>query len=234
MKNNNLMVILTIIIIGIASFGKYVEIKITKSSTSILEDRLKPTPMISRIFDYYGTTLQDVLTSYNINVQNIQQHRENILIEKVKRDTLWNQYTGTHLVESEVKMVEKVNLEMDELDKTINFILNSPDTVKVKSIIISDKFNADLNMAMNDLNWLIDIQTQVGQEETMKMIALLSNFSNFMIGAISLAFIMLGSIIYSLLKKDEPIKNTRRKTSTTTKRKTPVKKTVSKPRKNTK
>jgi hypothetical protein len=238
MKNNTLMIILTVIIIGIASFGKYVEVNITESATSILENRLKPAPMISHIFDYYGTTLQDALTSSNTNIQNIQEQRENILLEKVKRDTLWSQYTSTYLVDSEAEMVKKVNLEMDELDKTVDFILTSSDTVKIKSIIISDKFNADINTAMNDLNWLIDIQTQVGQEETVKMIILLGNFSNFMIGALSLAIIMLGSIIYSVLKKDEPIKNTRARKNTTTKRKipvkTPAKTPIKTPKKNTK
>ena len=236
------MIILTVIIIGIASFGKYVEVNITESATSILENRLKPAPMISHIFDYYGTTLQDALTSSNTNIQNIQEQRENILLEKVKRDTLWSQYTSTYLVDSEAEMVKKVNLEMDELDKTVDFILTSSDTVKIKSIITSDKFNADINTAMNDLNWLIDIQTQVGQEETVKMIVLLGNFSNFMIGALSLAIIMLGSIIYSVLKKDEPIKNTRTRKNTTTKKKipvktpakTPIKTPVKTPKKNTK
>jgi hypothetical protein len=225
MKNNTLMIILTVIIIGIASFGKYVEVNITESATSILENRLKPAPMISHIFDYYGTTLQDALTSSNTNIQNIQEQRENILLEKVKRDTLWSQYTSTYLVDSEAEMVKKVNLEMDELDKTVDFILTSSDTVKIKSIIISDKFNADINTAMNDLNWLIDIQTQVGQEETVKMIILLGNFSNFMIGALSLAIIMLGSIIFSALKKEEIVKPTK------SKKKPVVKKPVSKPRK---
>jgi hypothetical protein len=231
MKNNTLMIILTVIIIGIASFGKYVEVNITKSATSILENRLKPAPMISHIFDYYGTTLQDALTSSNTNIQNIQEQREDILLEKVKRDTLWNQYTSTYLVDSEAEMVKKVNLEMDELDKTVDSILTSSDTVKVKSIIISDKFNADINMAMNDLNWLIDIQTQVGQEETVKMILLLGNFSNFMIGALSLAIIMLGSIIFSALKKEEIVKPTKSKKKPVVKKpitKKPVAKSVKK------
>jgi hypothetical protein len=231
MKNNTLMIILTVIIIGIASFGKYVEVNITESATSILENRLKPAPMISHIFDYYGTTLQDALTSSNTNIQNIQEQREDILLEKVKRDTLWNQYTSTYLVDSEAEMVKKVNLEMDELDKTVDFILTSSDTVKVKSIIISDKFNADINMAMNDLNWLIDIQTQVGQEETVKMILLLGNFSNFMIGALSLAIIMLGSIIFSALKKEEIVKPTKSKKKPVVKKpiaKKPVAKSIKK------
>ena len=206
------MVILTGIIIVIASFGKYVESNISASATTILEDRLKPAPMISHVFDYYGTTVQDALTSPNTNIYSIQQQREAILLARVERDTLWSRYTKTYLVESEAKMVDKVNLEMAELDRTIDFILTSPDTVKVETIITSDKFNADMNTALNDLNWLLDLQTQVGQEETSKMISLLGNFANFMIGAISLAFIMLGSIIYPMIfnKDKTPVKPVRK------------------------
>jgi hypothetical protein len=212
MKQTTLMVILTGIIIVIASFGKYVETNISASATTILEDRLKPAPMISHVFDYYGTTVQDALTSPNTNIQNIQQQRDAILVARTERDTLWSRYTKTYLVDSEAKMVDKVNIEMAELDKTIDFVLTSPDTVEVRSIITSDKFNADMNTAMNDLNWLLDLQTQVGQEETSKMISLLGNFSNFMIGAISLAFIMLGSILYPIIfnKDKTPAKPVRK------------------------
>ena len=187
MKQTTLMVILTGIIIVVASFGKYVESNISASATTILEDRLKPAPMLSHIFDYFGTTVQDALTTSNTNIRNIQQQREYILEQRIERDTLWNRYTKTYLVESEAKMVEKVNTEMAELDKTIDFILTSPDTSKVKLIITSDAFNSTMNTTLNDINWLLDLQTQVGQEETTKMIELLNNFSNFMIGAISLA-----------------------------------------------
>jgi|688.fasta_scaffold403029_1 hypothetical protein len=237
MKQTTLMVILTGIIIVIASFGKYVESNITTSATSILENRLKPVPALSRIFDYYGTTVQDAITTSNINIQNIQQHRDAILEEKIKRDTLWNQYTNTYLVDSESKMVDKVKIEMNELDNTIDFILTSPDTIKVKSIITSDRFNADMNTTMNDINWLLDLQTQVGQEETMKMIALLERFSHFMVGAIALAFIMLGSIIYPKIfnKEKLPIKPVRRTKTTpakkSTTRKPVAKKPAAKPRK---
>ena len=213
MKQTTLMVILTGIIIVVASFGKYVESNISASATTILEDRLKPAPMLSHIFDYFGTTVQDALTTSNTNIRNIQQQREYILEQRIERDTLWNRYTKTYLVESEAKMVEKVNTEMAELDKTIDFILTSPDTSKVKLIITSDAFNSTMNTTLNDINWLLDLQTQVGQEETTKMIELLNNFSNFMIGAISLAFIMLGSILYPKIFKDKtpakPVRKTR-------------------------
>jgi hypothetical protein len=115
-------------------------------------------------------------------------------------------------------MVDKVNAEMADLDKTIDFILTSADTNKVKSIITSDAFNAEMNATMNDINWLLDLQTEVGQAETMKMIDLLNNFSNFMIGAISLAFIMLGSILYPKIFKDKTPAKPVRKTRATTKK----------------
>jgi hypothetical protein len=218
MKQTTLMVILTGIIIVVASFGKYVESNISTSATTILEDRLKPAPMLSHIFDYFGTTVQDALTTSNTDIRNIQQQREYILEQRIERDTLWNRYTSTYLVESEANMVDKVNAEMADLDKTIDFILTSADTNKVKSIITSDAFNAEMNATMNDINWLLDLQTEVGQAETMKMIDLLNNFSNFMIGAISLAFIMLGSILYPKIFKDKTPAKPVRKTRATTKK----------------
>jgi len=252
MKQTTLMVILTGIIIVIASFGKYVESTISTSATSILENRLRPAPLLSHIFDYFGTTVQDALTHPNTNIQSIQSQREDILAARIERDTLWSRYTNSYLVESEAKMVEKVKVEMAELDKVINIVLTSPDTLKVKSIIVSDEFNAQMNTTMNDINWLLDLQTQEGQEETTEMIALLSSFSNFMIGAISLAFIMLGSILYPMIfsrlkAPAKPVRKPRvsaKKPTTrkpavrkpvvqkTTVRKPVAKKPVTKPRKN--
>jgi hypothetical protein len=187
--------------------------------------------MLSHIFDYFGTTVQDALISPNTDIQSIQSRREEILSARVERDSLWSQYTSTYLVDSEAKMVEKVRVEMAELDQTIDIILTSPDTVKVKSIVMSDKFNAQMNTAMNDINWLLDLQTEVGQEETMKMISLLRNFSNFMIGAIALAFIMLGSIIYpKIFNKDKvPAKPVRKTRAAAAKRTTTRKPAVRKP-----
>jgi hypothetical protein len=238
MKQTTLMIILTGIIIVIASFGKYVESNISASATTILEDRLKPAPMLSHIFDYFGTTVQDALTSPNTNIQSIQSQREEILAARIERDTLWSQYTSTYLVESEARMVEKVNVEMAEIDQTVDIILTSSDTMMVKSIITSDKFNAQMNTTMNDINWLLDLQTQVGQEETMKMIGLLQNFSHFMVGAIALAFIMLGSIIYPKIfdKNKEPVKPVRKPRTTPARKPAPTRKPAVKkptPRKTT-
>jgi hypothetical protein len=89
-----------------------------------------------------------------------------------------------------------------------------------------------MNTTMNDINWLLDLQTQVGQEETMKMIGLLQNFSHFMVGAIALAFIMLGSIIYPKIfdKNKEPVKPVRKQRTTPARKPAPARKpTIKKP-----
>jgi hypothetical protein len=221
MKQSTLMVILTSIIIAIGCFGKYVESNITKSATSILEDRLKPAPMLSHTFDYYGTTIQDVLTAKSSNIKTIQAHKNEIMDAKVERDTLWTRYKSTYLVESESKMVVKVDKEMEDLDDLIKEILTTSDTIRAKEIINSKDFDEKITTTLNDINWLLDLQTEIGQQETIKMLGLLKNFSTFMIGAIALAFVMLGSILFQKFRKEpEPIKVVKR---TPTKRKPVVK-----------
>jgi hypothetical protein len=222
MKQSTLMMVLTGIIIVIACFGKYVESNITKSATTILEDRLKPAPMLSHTFDYYGTTVQDVLTETATDIKTIQAHKDEIMDAKIERDTLWTNYKSTYLVESEAKMVAKVDKEMEELDEIIEEILTTSDTLKAKRIIKSDEFNEKINTTLNDINWLLDLQTEIGQEETIKMMGLLKNFSNFMIGALALAFVMLGSILFQKFRKEPiPTKPVRK---TTTKKKPITKK----------
>ena len=226
MKQSTLMVTLTVIIILIAGFGKYVEGSITNSATTILEDRLKPTPLLSHIFDYYGSSVQDNLSETTSNIKLLQSHKDEILKSKIERDSMWAKYKQTYLVDQEAKMVAKVDLEMQDLDYQINQILTSQDTNKVKQIIKSEEFNRKINTTLNDINWLLDLQTIIGQEETIKMMSLLNNFSNFMIGALALALIMLGSIIYPLIKKQQPQKTTR---TTRTSRKTKPTRTTKKP-----
>jgi hypothetical protein len=226
MKQSTLMVVLTSIIILIASFGKYVEGSITNSATTILEDRLKPTPLLSHIFDYYGSSVQDNLSETTSNIKSLQSHKDEILKSKVERDSMWAKYKKTYLVEEEARMVAKVDLEMADLDYQINEILTSPDTNRVKQIIKSKEFNTKINTALNDINWLLDLQTVIGQEETIKMMSLLNNFSNFMIGSLALALIMLGSIMYPLIKKQKPQKTTR---TTRTSRVTKTTRTTKKP-----
>jgi hypothetical protein len=77
----------------------------------------------------------------------------------------------------------------------------------------------------------MDLQTEVGRQETVKMIGLLKNFSNFMVGALALAIVLLGSIIYPMVKKPKEQPKTRRKTTTkkpVTRKTTTTKRTVKK------
>jgi hypothetical protein len=101
---------------------------------------------------------------------------------------------------------------MEELDETIEEILTTSDTLEAKRIIKSDEFNEKINTTLNDINWLLDLQTEIGQEETIKMMGLLKNFSNFMIGALALAFVMLGSILLQKFRKQpvptKPVRKT--------------------------
>jgi hypothetical protein len=146
---------------------------------------------------------------------------------KIERDTLWTNYKSTYLVESEAKMVAKVDDEMEELDEIIEEILTTSDTLKAKQTIKSDEFNKLINNTLNDINWLLDLQTEIGKEETVKMLGLLKNFSNFMIGALALAFVMLGSILFQKFRKEpaptKPVRKTTVKKKPTPK-KPPIKK----------
>jgi hypothetical protein len=52
-------------------------------------------------------------------------------------------------------------------------------------------------------NFLLDLQLRVGQQETKNMLNLVKTFGNFMIGAISIAIMLLGSIVYSAIRNNK-------------------------------
>jgi hypothetical protein len=116
---------------------------------------------------------------------------------------------------------------MEELDEIIEEILTTSDTLKAKQTIKSDEFNKLINNTLNDINWLLDLQTEIGKEETVKMLGLLKNFSNFMIGALALAFVMLGSILFQKFRKEPTPTKPVRKT-TVKKKPTPKKPLIKK------
>jgi len=73
----------------------------------------------------------------------------------------------------------------------------------------------------------------VGKQETIKMIDLLKNFSNFMMGSLALSIVLLGSIVYPMIVKPKEETKPKRRTpvrKTTTPRKPAVRKTTT-PRK---
>lgn len=226
MKNNTLMIILTVIIIGIASFGKYVEINITESAINIVEKRLNPAPLLSHRFDYFGTTLKENFTSQKVNFENLKANKSEMLKVRNETSIMWEKYKLL-AGEEEKEIVERTDNNMKDVDQFVDMLIEKAETdpAYVNSIIEKGILFEKIDPILKDINYLTDLQTEVGTKQTNVMLELLKKFSNFMIGALSLAMIMLGSIIYSALKKDEPIKSTKSKKTTTktTKGKTPTK-----------
>jgi hypothetical protein len=207
------MLVLTSIVLLIAGYGIYVEKSIKASATTILVDRLEPVPLISHRFDYYGTTIQDNFSSNIVNYEQLLANR--VEIQKVKEQTQkeWEQYKSTYLTSEEATLVDHAQKGMDEADALINTLLEKAvtDKVAVDSILKTGILKKTLDPVLEDTNALLELQTKVGKEETVKMIALLKNFANFMIGALALAIVLLGSIVYPMLKKPKPQPKTRRK-----------------------
>ena len=221
------MLVLTSIVLLIAGYGIYVEKNIKASATTILEDRLKPVPLISHRFDYYGTTIQDNFSSNVVNYEQLLANRGEI--ERVKKETEegWNAYKETYLTPEEAKLVEHAQKGMDEADALVNMLLEKAvtDRKAVDSILKTGILNQKITPVLDDTNALMDLQTEVGKQETIKMIDLLKNFSNFMIGALALAIVLLGSIVYPMIKKPVEQPKTRRKAPV---KKAPAKKPVAK------
>jgi hypothetical protein len=221
MKQSYLMIILTAIIIAIACFGKYTDDKIHQSATTILEDRLKPGPLLSHRFDYYGTNIEGAFSNTIVNIDTLLAHKEDILKAREQTDKEWKSYLNTYLVPEEDSVAKLANLQMLKIDEKLNaiFTLAETDKVAAQKMLEQSKIKEELPSVTDKINWLTDLQTRVGQEETVKMLNLISVFDNFMIGAMALAIMLGGSMVYSAIKnKKQPVK-------TTTKKK-PVKKKV--------
>jgi hypothetical protein len=235
MKNNTLMIMLTVIIIAIASFGKYVEMSITESATNIVEKRLNPAPLLSHRFDYFGTTLKENFTSQKVNFEQLKANKAEILKVRQETNVMWEKYK---LIagEQEKSLVESTDASMKEVDAFVDELIlkSETDPAYVDSIVAQGILFDKIDPILKNLNDLTDLQTEVGAKQTNTMLELLKKFSTFMIGALSLAMIMLGSVIYSMFKKEKSVKVTKTKKSTPVKRKTPVKKSIAKPKKNIK
>lgn len=214
------MLVLTSIVLLIAGYGIYVERSIKTSATTILVDRLEPVPLISHRFDYYGTTVKENFSTDIVNYDQLLVNR--VQMQKVKEQTEkeWNQYKATYLTPDEARLVEHAQKGMDEADALINTLLEKAvtDRKAVDSILKTGVLRRTIDPVLDDTNALLELQTVVGKQETVKMIDLLKNFSNFMMGALALAIVLLGSIVYPMIKKPKEQPKTRRKT--------PVKKPV--------
>lgn len=227
MKQSHLMIILTAIIIAIASFGKYTDGKIHESATTILEDRLKPGPLLSHRFDYYGTNIESAFSTNIVNVDTLLAHKQDIMDARVQTNKDWQAYLATYLVREEDSVARLANAQMIEIDKKLDNIFNLAVTDKeaAQKMLEESKIKEELPSVTDKINWLTDLQTQVGQQETVKMLNLISVFDNFMIGAMALAIMLAGSVVYSIIKNKKEVAPSKKSSKkTTTKKKAPIKK----------
>jgi len=230
MKTSTIMIVLTVIIIAIASFGKYVDGKIHASATTILEDRLKPGPLLSHRFDYYGTYIDAGLSTSVINIDTFLSHKKEILDAREETGKGWKLYMSTYLVPEEDSVAKLADKQMVDIDEKIDDIFKTAETDKVaaQKLLVQSGIKEELPVITDRINWLTDLQTRVGQEETVKMLDLIRVFDNFMIGALALAIMLGGSIFYSKIRerKENSAPVNKSVTKKTTTKKPVVKKTA--------
>ena len=230
MKQSTSMIILTVIILAVALFGRYTDTKIHESATTILEDRLKPGPLLSHRFDYYGTYIDGAFSTNIVNIDTLLSHKEDILESREITDKEWKSYLATYLVPEEDSVAKLVDKQMIEVDKKLDAIFDMAkiDKVGAQKLLEESKIKEELPSITDRINWLTDLQTTVGQAETVKMLSQIQIFDNFMIGAVALALMLLGSIIYSAIRDKKEAKPAKGKGKTTKK---PIKKPIKKVKK---
>ena len=202
MKSSTIMIILTTIIIAVASFGKYVDGRIHKSATTILEDRLKPGPLLSHRFDYYGTYINNAFSTSVISIDTLLFYKSEILDAREQTGKEWKAYLSTYLVPEEDSVARLADAQMVDIDKKLDavFTLAETDKAAAQKLLEQSKIKEELPSITDKVNWLTDLQTRVGQEETVKMLDLITVFDNFMIGSLALAVMLIGSIVYATIR----------------------------------
>jgi len=229
MRQSTIMIVLTAIIIAIASFGKYTDSRIHASATTILEDRLKPEPLLSHRFDYYGTYIDNAFSTPVVNIDILLKHKEEILTAREETGKEWKSYLATYLVPEEDSVAKLVDKQMIDIDDKLDniFKLAETDKTAAQKMLEQSEIKEELPLVTDRLNWLTDLQTEVGQQETVKMLSLIKMFDNFMIGAMALAIMLAGSLIYAKFKEKKEA-NTKPIKKTTTKKTATKKKAVKK------
>jgi hypothetical protein len=224
------MIILTAIIIAVASFGKYVDGKIHQSATTILEDRLKPGPLLSHRFDYYGTYIEGAFSTNVTNIDTVLAHKEEILKSREETGKDWKAYLATYLVPEEDSVAHLADKEMEEVDKKLDAVFSLAETDKAgaQKLLEQSKIKETLPSITDKVNWLTDLQTRVGQEETVKMLNLIATFDNFMIGSLALAVMLAGSILYAAIRDKREKKPVKKVTKKATAKKKSIKKPIKK------
>jgi hypothetical protein len=200
MKKNHLMIFLTTIILSVVLYGKYVEKTVLDSATSIYQDRLVPQLQLSKRFDYYGVTIKDNFTSKSVNVDTLLLKKKEILNQKRITDTIWVSYKKTFLTAKELNIVKQTDALMTDFDSYLAnlFLIAKTKPKTVDSLIKSGELHYKVKGVLEKINTLIDLQTEEGKNETIKMREILVKFNNFMSIALALCVVLFGTILYSI------------------------------------
>jgi hypothetical protein len=222
MNKNIPMILLTLIMISVAIYGKWVDWKINETSETLVKNNLNPQPWLSKSFDYYGTPIQTSFTG-SFNFEKVEDNLEDIEEWREVRDSVWAAYLQCEMSPEEQKIVDRVNNESKEADEFIDELIENvkdgKNLAETDSIVRSGEVDELINPIMDDINELIDLQSSEGTVLVNEMRSLLDTFSNFMIGVLALSFILLVNVIIKFVKDGKE-----KKPTPTTRRKAPVKK----------
>jgi hypothetical protein len=227
MNKNIPMILLTGIMISVSIYGKWIDGEIHETSETLIKNNLEPQPWLSKSFDYYGTPIQSNFTG-TFNYDKVKDNLKDIKEWKVTRDSVWNAYLKCEMSSEEQKIVDKVNDEIKEADEVIDELIDNVEDNKniaeTDSLIKSGAIDDLINPIMDNTNALIDLQSSEGTVLVHEIQDLLKTFSNFMIGVLALAFILLANVVIKFIKDKKEIKKPVRKTPV--KRKPAAKKPV--------
>ena len=231
MKKHILMIILTVIMISVAIYGKMVDTKINDYSGQLVKNNLDPQPWLSKSFDYYGSPIQSYFTGKFDSIK-AKANIDNIKAFKKERDSVWALYLKCDMSEKEQAIVTKVNAEIKDADELVDELISNVDKNKnlkyTDSIVNSGEVDELINPIMNDTNALIDLQSSEGSSIIKDMQSNLETFSAFMIGTLALSFVLLGNIVMQYYKdlkaSKQPVKRTAAKKKPVVKKKPITKK----------
>jgi hypothetical protein len=231
MNKNVSLIILTSIMLSVAIYGKWIEKKIAENARAIVEDRLKPQPWLSKAFDYYGTPIEANFVNKEFLVDKLKENIDYIKDWRKSRDSVWSAYLATEMVPEEQKLIDKINEDTKDVDAIIDDIIqdveNDKNSEEVTSIIKSGVIEKKITPIMDNINLLINLQSSEGEKLANETKVIMYTFSNFMIGVLSLSFILLGTLVYDFIKtKREATKPVRKTRKPATKK--PVKRTTTK------
>ena len=231
MKKHILMIILTVIMISVAIYGKMVDTKINDYSGQLVKNNLDPQPWLSKSFDYYGSPIQSYFSGKFDSIK-AKANIDNIKAFKKERDSVWALYLKCDMSEKEQAIVTKVNAEIKDADELVDELISNVDKNKnlkyTDSIVNSGEVDELINPIMNDTNALIDLQSSEGSSIIKDMQSNLETFSAFMIGTLALSFVLLGNIVMQYYKdlkaSKQPVKRTAAKKKPVVKKKPITKK----------